>query len=79
MSDTEKIFADGFSFKNPSDKAPQFVIGKLSVKVEDAKAFLDKHQDNGWVNLEIKEAKNGKTYIELSTFKPRKDEGSAPY
>jgi hypothetical protein len=79
MSDTEKIFADGFSFKYPSDKAPQFVIGKLSVKVEDAKAFLDKHQDNGWVNLEIKEAKNGKTYIELSTFKPRKDEGSAPY
>jgi hypothetical protein len=79
MPEQEKIFADGFSFKYPSDKAPQFVIGKLSVKVDDAKAFLEKHQDGGWVNLEIKEAKNGKPYVELSTFKPKKDEGSAPY
>jgi len=79
MSEQEKIFADGFSFKYPSDKAPQFVIGKLSVKVDDAKAFLEKHQDGGWVNLEIKEAKNGKPYVELNSFKPKKDEGSAPY
>jgi hypothetical protein len=65
----EKIFADGFIFKrNP--KAPQFVVGRVSMKVEEAIAFLKTHEKNGWVNVDIKEARSGNHYIELDTFQP---------
>lgn len=65
--DQEKIFADGFIFKrNP--KAPQFVVGRVSMKVEEAIAFLKTHQKNGWVNVDIKEARSGNHYMELDTF-----------
>ena len=39
----EKIFADGFSFKK-RENAPDFVVGRISVKVDDAISFLKKHQ-----------------------------------
>ena len=66
----EKIFADGFIFKR-NEKAPDFVVGNISVKVEDATAFLRKHAKNGWVNLQIKNSQGGKPYIELDTFEPK--------
>jgi hypothetical protein len=66
----EKIFADGFVFKR-NEKAPDFVVGGISVKVEDAVAFLRKHDKNGWVNLQIKNSQGGKYYIELDTFEPK--------
>jgi hypothetical protein len=71
----EKIFADGFSFKR-SDNAPDFVVGKQSIKVDEAIAFLKANAKNGWVNLDIKRAKGGNFYCELDTWvaKPRTDE-----
>lgn len=65
----EKIFADGFIFKR-NEKAPEFVIGRISVKVEEAIGFLKQHESNGWVNLGVKQARSGNYYIELDTFKP---------
>lgn len=65
----EKIFADGFIFKR-RDTAPEFVIGNLSVKVDEAITFLKNNQKNNWVNLSIKKARSGNTYIELDTFEP---------
>ena len=63
----EKIFADGFIFKrNP--KAPTFVVGRVSMKVEEAINFLKTYEKNGWVNVDIKEARSGNHYIELDTF-----------
>ena len=35
----DKIFADGFLFKR-RENAPEFVIGNISVKVEEAITFL---------------------------------------
>ena len=67
----EKIFADGFSFKR-NENAPDFVVGKLTMKVEDAIAFLKKHQNNGWVSIEIKYGRSGNAYCELNTFQPTK-------
>jgi hypothetical protein len=66
----EKIFADGFSFKR-NENAPDFVVGKLTMKVEDAIAFLKKHQNNGWVSIEIKYGRTGNAYCELNTFQPK--------
>ncbi len=73
----EKIFADGFVFKR-NEKAPDFVVGSLSVKVEEATAFLRNNAKNGWVNLQIKNSQGGKYYIELDTFEPKSQQQQAP-
>ena len=39
----DKIFADGFLFKR-RENAPEFVIGNISVKVEEAITFLKANQ-----------------------------------
>tara|TARA_R110000796_G_scaffold45496_2_gene110027 strand:- start:6334 stop:6624 length:291 start_codon:yes stop_codon:yes gene_type:complete len=71
----DKIFATGFSFKRNAN-APEFVVGKQSIKVDEAVAFLQANQKNGWVNLEVKQAKNGNFYMELDTWQPTG--GNAP-
>ena len=67
----EKVFADGFIFKR-RESAPEFIIGEISVKVDEAVEFLQKNANKGWVNLDVKLSKGGKYYIELNTFKPEK-------
>jgi hypothetical protein len=69
MAQDEKIFADGFSFKR-NEKAPDFVVGRLSMKGDEAVAFIRQHEKNGWVNLNIKTAKSGNYYVELDTYEP---------
>ena len=61
----DKVFADGFSFKKPNENAPDFVVGSVSVKVDQAIPFLTTHAKNGWVNLDVKVARSGNPYIEL--------------
>ena len=71
MTQTEKVFTNGLIFKLPSNKAPEFVKGSLSVKVADFVAFLKEHETNsGWVNIDIKESREGKLYCELNTYMP---------
>lgn len=67
----EKIFAEGFSFKR-NENAPDYVIGRISVKVDEAIAFLRNHEKNGWVNLNALYARSGNAYIELDTFEPQR-------
>lgn len=69
MEQQEKVFADGFIFKR-NEKAPEFVVGRLSVKIDDAVAWMKENQTAGWVNLNIKTARSGNYYVELDTFKP---------
>lgn len=77
MSAEEKVFADGFLFKR-NEKAPDFVVGSMSIKVEDAVAFMKANQKGGWCNLQIKQARSGKYYVELDTFEPKaRTEGGA--
>lgn len=63
----EKIFADGFVFKR-NENAPDFVVGRISIKVNEAIDFIKKHEKNGWVNLGVKTARSGNYYIDLDTF-----------
>lgn len=65
----EKIFADGFSFKTRKEQ-PEWVVGRVSIKLEDAIPFLKENASNGWVNLNINTARSGNHYIELDTWKP---------
>ncbi len=76
MQDQEKIFADGFSFKR-NDSAPDFVVGRLSMKIDDAISFMKKHEKNGWVNVNVKQARSGNYYVELDTYEP-KGQSTAP-
>lgn len=66
----EKVFAEGIIFKR-NEKAPDFVVGAMSVKVEEAVPFLQANAKNGWVNLQVKQSQAGKYYIELDTFEPK--------
>jgi len=68
MSDIK--FADGFYFKKPRPNAPDFVLGELSVKLDDAIEFLNS-QKGSWLNLVIKESKAGKPYISIDTWEPK--------
>jgi hypothetical protein len=70
---SDKTFANGIIFKEPSDKAPDFVVGGLSVKKSEFIPFLNS-QSGDWVNLQIKLSKAGKPYVELDTWKPNKEE-----
>lgn len=72
MAQEEKIFADGFVFKR-NENAPDFVVGRLSMKVDEAVAFIKKNEKSGWTNLSIKQARSGNYYVELDTFEAKND------
>jgi hypothetical protein len=78
MDNQERIFADGFIIKR-RENAPEWVIGNLSIKVDEAIAFLKNNEKKGWVNLNIKKGRSGNPYIELDTFeaKPKGEEKAA--
>jgi hypothetical protein len=66
---TEKVFAKGFYVKAPSEKAPEFVKFGMSIKRQEAMEWLQGMPDQ-WINLQVKEAKSGKWYAEVDTWKP---------
>lgn len=69
MEKPTKVFTEGFIFKKPRQGAPDFVKGAISVKVDEFTAWLKKHNNNGWVNIDLKMSKEGKLYTELNNFK----------
>ncbi len=73
---SEKIFPEGIIFKRPREGAPAFVRGSLSIKVDEAVAFLQKHMDSrGWVNLDLLNSKENKLYFQLNQWKKPGEEG----
>ena len=72
----ELEFVDGLIVKAPHEKAPSFVKASISIKVADLGVWLrEKHKaGEEWVNLDIKEAKSGKWYASVSTFKAKEKE-----
>lgn len=78
MAQEEKIFADGFVFKR-NEKAPDFVVGRISIKVDEAIAFINQHKKNGWVNLNVKTARSGNYYIDLDTFESKNESAVDKY
>jgi len=64
-----KEFIKGLFVKKPHPKAPEFVKMKLSFKVEEFKVYLDQNNNDGWVNIEVKESQKGDLYAELNTWK----------
>jgi len=70
---SDKIFADGLIYKAPRPGAPEFVKGSLSIKTEEFIPFLQKHSNNGWVNLDFLKSQKGTLYFTLNDWKPKQD------
>ena len=67
-----KTYAQGLFVKR-NDKAPDFVVCSLSVKVEEFNQFLmDNVNDKGYVNLQVLKSKEkGSLYAVVDTFEPK--------
>ena len=67
-------FANGIWF-NRKDNAPDFVFGSISISKEKFQTWLESQDvdEKGYVKLSIlKSKKDGKPYITLDTWKPKK-------
>ena len=67
------IFIKGLIYKIPN-KAPEFVKGKISIKVDEFIEFLKQHGKNNWVNIDLNISKSGKPYAKLNTWKKEIEE-----
>ena len=67
-------FVNGL-FVDRRENAPDFIKANLSFKVE---AFIEylksKANEKGYVNIDLKESKEGKLYASLNDWKPRQQE-----
>lgn len=72
MSDSDLV--GGIYPKPPSDKAPDFIIGKLAINVDQFRKWMGEYlaANDGaeWVNIDMKVSKAGKGYAVLDTWKP---------
>ena len=66
---SDKVFAKGIYVKPPKENSPDFVKFSMSIKRNEAMGWLQSQSDE-WVNLQVKEAKSGKWYCEVDTWKP---------
>jgi hypothetical protein len=72
----------GFFVSKPRDGAPSFVKGSMSVRLDEAKEYLNTLHANekGYVNFDILESQKGNYYLKLNTWTPdaSKSGGKAP-
>ena len=68
----EKIYAKGLFVKR-NEKAPDFVVCNVSIKVDDFVQFLEENtNDKGYVNLQVlKSREKGTLYAILDTFEQK--------
>ena len=76
MAKEEIEFVDGLIVKAPHPKAPDFVKAQIAIKVAELGQWLREKFKAGdeWVNIDVKEAKSGKWYAAVSTYKPKEKE-----
>lgn len=74
----EKTYAKGLYGKKPRQGAPDFVLGSISVKVEDFIPFLHANvNEAGYVNIDILSGKEDKLNCVLNEWKPKAKEEDA--
>lgn len=73
----EKIFAEGVRTFKKSDKAPDFVLGKIVITPEKLAAFMDKnpsycneYKGDRQISLQITLSKDGALVAAVDTWKP---------
>lgn len=72
----------GFYPKPKHDKAPDFVIGKLSINLEQftewLKGYLADNPNEQWLNIDMKVSKENKGYAVIDDWKPEKSSPPEP-
>ncbi len=72
MDKKTPIFVDGLNWKRPNEKTKEkapWVKGHMSINVPKLMAWMIKHQQGEWLNLDLKESKDKtKLYFELNTY-----------
>jgi len=63
-------FANGMILKTRNPGAPDYVVAKVSLKVDEFKETLDKHNKNGWVNVDLLISQAGKPYTAIDDWEP---------
>lgn len=63
-------FVDGLLIKKPKPGTPDFVKLNISIKRKELIAWLEGKNDE-WVNLDVKQSKQGKLYAQENTWKPK--------
>ena len=66
----DKVFPTGMYASAPREGAPDFVKGRVSFKVADFTKFLATQEDE-WLNVDIKQGREGKWYAQVDTWKPK--------
>lgn len=62
-------FLDGFWVEKPHPNAPSFILAKVSLNVEKLQKAL-KESGEKFINLDIKESKEGTFYAQIDEWKP---------
>lgn len=66
-----ELVKTGFFAKKPHERAPGFVKASVSVKVDEAIAFLQSNTNSkGYVNFELNESKEGNYYLRHNDYEP---------
>jgi len=66
----EVKFVDGLRFKQPPEKAADFVKAKGSINVAELKEYLRQHEGKEWINFDVKVSKAGNWYAALDEWTP---------
>ncbi len=72
----EKDFAKGLFVKKSN---VDFVKFKISIKKDDFTTWYKnklENKDEDWINLDVKESKEGNWYAEVNTWKPKTEKQS---
>jgi len=75
---TDIEFVDGLYFKEPRAQAPDYVKGSLSIQPAKLAAWCQTHASEEWVNVDVKESKNGKIYCAVNDWKPGQQRTAKP-
>ena len=77
MSEDNKL-TEGMYFNEPSERAPDFIKGSISIEPKQFTEWLRKvyNKDEKYVRIDLKISKAGKAYSILSDFKPNQGQQS---
>tara|TARA_R100001129_G_scaffold121544_1_gene84390 strand:+ start:124 stop:402 length:279 start_codon:yes stop_codon:yes gene_type:complete len=85
MADVE--FTEGIYVNAPNDNAPDFVKARIRIDMAQAYKWLVKKAESvekdesgkQWLNLDVKEGKNGRWYASVDNWKPSGKRSSDPF
>lgn len=68
--------ADGFFFTEPRNGAPDYVLGTISLQMDNFTRWVETQELNekGYIKIDILRSKGGKTYGKVNTWKPDKQQ-----